>query len=390
MGKVINPNLKHLRGCLIRNSRGAILEGSSRSGKTWSSVDFIVYLCSNNKGLVINIVRETYNSFKTTLYNDFAKRLDMIGIPNPFSTVQDIAQFNLFGNKINFIGADKAQKYLGAGCDYFYINEALDVKRDVFDQLEMRCRKFWWMDYNPSAVSHWIYDSVIPRKDVEYLKTTWRSNPFITQQERNKILSYEPTEENKTLGTADEYNWKVFGLGERTAKTGAIFPDYTVVDNLPDSYDTRVFGLDFGYSVDPASVIEMRKDGNNVYIEEVLYETHLLNEQLFNKIKERVGRELVIADSAEPKSIAQLKQLGLRIRPVEKGKDSINYGINLLKEKRIHITKKSVNLLKEIQEYSYEVKRGEVSDKPVDDFNHAIDAMRYAGMYLLRKRREIV
>ena len=113
-----NPNLIHCVNC-SRKGLNIALEGSGRAGKTWSVIDFLVMYCSKNDRQTINIIRETYNSFKTTLYLDFARRLPDWGIDSPFGVVKDIPQFNLFGNQINFLGADNPNRFLGAGCDVF-------------------------------------------------------------------------------------------------------------------------------------------------------------------------------------------------------------------------------------------------------------------------------
>lgn len=179
MAKVYNKNLKHLIKSLKNGYRGAVLEGSSRSGKTWSSIDFIVYLAARSeKPETLNIIKETYNSFKTTLYEDFNRRLPDFGIYSPFADKQEVTTFNIWNLKINLIGADKPSKFHGAGSDYFWSNESIYISRDVFDQAEMRCRKFWWMDYNPSTSKHYIFDMIIPRKDVSFCKTTFLDNPF--------------------------------------------------------------------------------------------------------------------------------------------------------------------------------------------------------------------
>lgn len=151
MGRVVNPNLTYLHKSYLKDKKsGALLEGSSRSAKTWSSIDFIVYICSKiSESDTINIIKETYNSFKTTLYDDFNRRLPMYGISSPFADRQEVKQFKLFGNKINLLGAENESVFSGNSCDWAYFNEMLDISKNVFDDTEQRCRKFWWGDYNP-------------------------------------------------------------------------------------------------------------------------------------------------------------------------------------------------------------------------------------------------
>ena len=144
--------------------------------------------------MVFNVVKETYNSFKTTLYDDFSKRLKHIRIKLIHSSgAKEVATFKIFNHKVNFLGADKPSKFHGASCDYLWINESLDVARAIWDQAEQRCRIFWWMDYNPSVTIHYVFDNIIPRKDVRFIKTTYLDNPFISKAELRKVLSYEPT-----------------------------------------------------------------------------------------------------------------------------------------------------------------------------------------------------
>jgi phage terminase large subunit len=188
-GHIINPNLLQSTKAFNSGKSGIVQEGSSRSGKTWADIDFFVWLCSNvESGATINIIKETYKSFKTTLYDDFNRRLPMYGIQSPFADKQEVNQFRLFENKINLLGADSESVYHGVSCDYFWINEALDVSQQVFDQSEQRCRKFWIMDYNPKVTEHWVYDRVTNRDDIIFLKTTLLDNPYVTPMEKRKIL----------------------------------------------------------------------------------------------------------------------------------------------------------------------------------------------------------
>jgi phage terminase large subunit len=169
------------KGKLISGYRGAALEGSSRSGKTWGGVDLIINICLNlEESCTINIYRETYNEFKTTLYDDFKRRLDYYFLANPFHKAKEIQSFRIGKSTINFLGDGKH----GGGCDYAFYNEVMFIKNMVFDQSEMRCRKFWWADYNPSFTQHWFFDKVLGRKDVGFIRTTYNDNKFISMPEK--------------------------------------------------------------------------------------------------------------------------------------------------------------------------------------------------------------
>lgn len=361
-----------------------MLEGGSRSGKTWSVIDYILNIAAHERA-VINIIKETYNSFKTTLYDDFAKRLTGLEIENPFGKVRDIPSFNLFDCKINFLGADQASKFHGAACDYFWINEALDVDQSIFDQLEMRCRKAWIMDYNPKVSDHWIFDKVLKRSDVAFLKTTMLDNPYIGKWERKKILSYEPTPENIAAGTADDYMWKVYGLGERCAQSGLIFPYVNWIDMFPAEVDRNWFGLDFGYTVDPTALVRIANNGTNLYLKEELYEPIDSADVLYSVIAPAVGQNIIWCDSADPGMIKDLQRKGLRAFSVKKFPGSIQHGIDVMKRFTMNIVS-SPNFRKEQANYAWRTIQGIQVNEPIDQHNHLWDASRYGSQMELSKR----
>lgn len=385
MNKLINKNFSFTKLEIQSGKRGIILEGGSRSGKTWSVIDYIIFIATTQKGQVINIVKETYNSFKTTLYNDFAKRLDVLDIDNPFSKVRDVPSFTLFSTKINFLGADQDSKYHGAACDYFWINEALDVSQSIFDQLEMRCRKAWIMDYNPKLSVHWIYDKVLKRSDVALLKTTMIDNPFIGKNEKKKLLSYEPTPENIEAGTADDYMWKVYGLGDRCAQSGLIFPYVRWIDRFPDDVDRYWFGLDFGYTIDPTALVRIAVNGTNLYLKKELYSPIDSADVLHEIIAPIVQKSLIWCDSADPQMIRDLQRNGLRAFPVKKFPGSIQHGIDVMKRFSLNIVNCD-DFKTEQANYAWRTIQGIMINEPIDKYNHLWDASRYACQMELAKR----
>lgn len=388
----INPNLLHLNNSL-KTHRGSVLSGSSRSGKTYSSIHFIILLCSRTKTpLTINIVKETYNSFKTTLYDDFNRILPQFGLYNPFQDKKEVDTFEILGCKINFLGADKPSKFHGASCDYLYINESLDISQEIFDQAEMRCRVFWWMDYNPKLTQHWIFDKVVTRPDVSFLKTTFRHNPFISKAEKNKILSYEPTKENIANGTADDYMWSVYGLGEKTPPEGLIFKNITYIDQWPNDI-APVYGLDFGFTTDPTALVKAGEQGNNIYFELLLYQPTYTPELINDYCTaQNIPINLpCFADCADKytaqnkgtiEMVNDLYNLGWdNIQKIHKT-NSVMYWLSKLKDKKIHIVNNHlVNYAKKEQEnYRLKTVNGIAVNQPIDAYNHFWDAARYAFM----------
>lgn len=388
----INKNLVHLIQSFKAGYEGDVLEGGSRSGKTWSSVDFIMFLCSKvERNATIHILRETYQSFKTSLFEDFQRRLPMYGIKNhPFGTVQNISQYNLLGNNLHFLSADKPTKALGSGCDYFFGNEALEISKAIFDQKEQRCRKFWWLDYNPFYTQHWIFDNVLKREDVAFCHSTMLDNPFISKKERKKILSYEGTKFNITQGTADKFLWEVYGLGIKAAMQGRIFKNVDYIDEFPNLAYT--YGMDFGFTSDPNAIVKCAEDGDDLYYQLESYvpmETpEIIHEYaLARKIDIHVP---ITADSADKytgenkgtvEMVEGLKKLGWRIDKVSKTK-SVMYWLLQMKQKRIHIVKNDFygDAKNEAEKYHFQEVNGILINQPYDKFNHFWDAARYDFM----------
>lgn len=397
---------------------GCVLEGSSRSSKTWSGCFFILYLAlvrHKNEGCVINIYRETYNEFKTTLYDDFKRVLDMFGLPNKFRDNEEIKSFKIGKSRIYFLGDGKH----GGSCDYAFFNEAMMIKQSVFDQVEMRCRRFWWMDYNPSVTQHWVFDKILHRSDVAFLRTTFRNNKFISASELNKILSYEPwlpgsyevTTEGDLLyngepiddrnlppphptnieqGTADEYMWKVYGLGLRGAMQGQIFKLVHWIDRFPDLAHT--FGLDFGFTNDPSVLVKFAKEGRNIYAEILFYQPIPTPDELDECLK-AVGVSKYVpitADSADRyvsesqgvfQMVTDLFDRGWEISKVSKTK-SVAYWLTDMKSCKIHIVKNHLyqKAKTEYENYVWKEVNGILINQPNDKFNHFWDAFRYAYM----------
>ncbi len=427
-----NPNYEFLhtaikeqkyneQGELIKGFRGCGLEGSSRSGKTWSGIDIIMWLCLHvEESCTINIYRQTYNEFKTTLYDDFKRRLDDYGLPNPFHNAKEVKSFKINKSTIYFLGDGKH----GGGCDYAFFNEVMFIDNKVFDQTEMRCRKFWWADYNPSVTSHWFFEKVLTRPDVGFLRTTYLDNKFVSVQERNKILSYEPWKpnsyivkdnvllcynkqtkkvepitsknqppphvENVQQGTADEFMWKVYGLGMRGAMKGVIFAHVEYVDEFPDiGYS---YGLDFGFTTDPTALTKCAEDENNIWIELLCYEPIETPEAISNFMDSiGVDRDLPITCDSSDKYTGEnkgtvemvkgLRKQGWKTSKVSKTK-SIMFWLQSMKSKKIHIVKNHMyqQMKKEQENYTMREINGIPINQPIDKFNHAWDSARYRHM----------
>jgi PBSX family phage terminase large subunit len=376
--KLINKNFRALVNAYKSGIRGVVLEGSSRSGKTWSGIDFQLYLTSySSERIIINNVRETYNSFKTTLFDDYDKRLNQINLKSPFQN-KDVTTFNLLGNKVNFIGADKVSKFHGMGSDFFFINEALNgIEKSFFDQLEQRCRQLWWLDYNPSASDHWVFD-LEKRPDVVFVKSTFLDNPFISKHEKAKILSYDPgNPENIANGTADDYMWQVYGLGLRASPEGLIYPKVKWIDELPEDYEAEFYGADWGYTIDPTAIVRIRISGRNLYAKLLTYTPIESDDDCLEVIRKIDAKGEFWADSENLTRIAHIRRGGINIFPAKT--KNIKFGIGKVKNFNIHLVRDPA-AKKEAENYKWRMIDGIQLNEPVDKYNHMWDAIRYAAV----------
>lgn len=299
------------------------------------------------------------------------------------------------GSEFAFVGVDEPQKLHGRKQDYAWFNEAMELEYQEFTQILIRTKKQVIIDYNPSQESHWIYDKVIPRDDCTFIKSTYKDNPFLDQEIVREIERLEPTPENTKQGTADEVSWKIYGLGERAAHRGLIFSKAKVVKELPPQLEWKqhFYGMDFGFTNDPSVLAQVVVAHGELWLDEIFYRRGLTN--VHNKdnasqqsIEGLLGTyeikksKIIWADSAEPKSIAEIRSAGYNIQSAQKGPDSVRAGIEMMLRYNLNITERSLNAIKEKNNYKWKEDRsGTVTNEPIDNFNHFWDAVRY-GVYM--------
>ena len=344
-------------------------QGGTRSGKTYSLLQLLIVKAFENKGKVFTIVRKSLPSLKMTAYRDFFEILNNLDLYSETDHNKSDYTYNLNGNLFEFVSLDQPQKKRGARRDFLFCNEANELSWEDFFQLLVRTTDKIWLDYNPSDSFHWIYDKLLIRDDVSYIQTTYKDNPFLEQTIVDEI--------ERLQGTDDDY-WRIYGLGERGLSRATVF-QFEMADDPKGKLVS--FGLDFGFTNDPTALVQVYKDGNDLYIHEMMYHTQLTNSDIGEKFAELglTRYDEIWADSAEPKSIEELHRMGWNIKPTAKGADSIMAGIDILKRHKIYLTKGSDNAVREFQNYKWqEDKNGNLLNKPIDKFNHAIDAVRYA------------
>lgn len=363
------------------NKEGFVLEGASGSGKTWDVLNFILLYAQHNsdRSKRISIFREKYSDCRETVLEDFLTIIKKHGIYREAHHSKSHPQrYELFGNMVRFSGLENMGSH-GKRNDLSYGNEAMEITKQSFKQINQRTNEAFILDYNPSFTDHWIYDEVIPRDDTKFFRSVMLQNPFLPIGQRQEILRYEPTEKNIQQGTADEYMWSVYGLGIRSAPEGLIFQHVTWIDKFPTGIEKIYFGSDIGKTQSPSTVVKVGVLGDNIYLEKLAYAPTPSPNEYIPMIRHTVGDNVVWADSAEPGYISEARRAGLQVYAVNKFAGSITYGISVIKKYKVHIVD-CPEWRKEQSNYKYTEIRGIKLDEPVDDFNHCWDAARYAAM----------
>ena len=342
---------------------------------------------SESKKLV-SVVAESIPHLKRGAYRDFLKILMEAGLYREEYHNKTDFTYQLANFYFEFFSADNDAKLRGARRDVLYVNECNNISYDSFTQLEIRTREKIFLDFNPVS-QFWVHTKILNMEKVAFIKSTYKDNvdhltgkPLLEQSIIDAIESRKPIfDEVGNLISGDEQFWKVYGLGEIGSLEGVIFNNWETCEQIPEFGKWTAYGLDFGFTNDPTAIIKVVYQGGELWVEELCFETGLTNPDIVKKLRSfGVGTlEDIIADSSEPKSIAEIRRGGFRaIRGVKKGKDSINMGIDVMKRFKINIHKKSINLIDEFSNYQWtKTKDGEYLNKPIDNYNHGIDAFRY-------------
>lgn len=355
--------------------RVKVIRGGTSAGKTFGIIPILIDKAIREPGLEISIVSESIPHLRRGALKDFLK------IMMATKRYRDI-QFNKStlkytfqnGSYIEFFSVDQPDKLRGARRTILYVNECNNVDFDSYYQLAIRTSGDIWLDYNPTSL-FWVDKEVLTTNDVDFITLTYLDNEALPE---SIIKEIESAKEKAKHSSYWENWWKVYGLGQTGSLEGVCIKDWKEID-LPNEARILCYGMDFGYSNDPTSLVAMYKYNDSYIFDEVIYKKGLLNNDISNLIKSNDIKDIVYADSAEPKSIAELNHYGHSILPVKKGKDSIMYGINLLNQNKIYITSRSKNLINELRNYTFmSDKMGNTLNKPIDAYNHAIDSMRYA------------
>lgn len=374
---VFDKLLKHFVDPQIR---GIASKGGTRSSKTWSTLQLLHLLAeAAQTPLVISCVAATLPMVKRGMLRDFRSMLLAEGVwdENRYNKTEGCYSYGN-GSVIEFFGCDNAGKVHGPARDVLFVNEAQGIPREIFRQLDIRTRRKVIIDFNPVR-KFWGETEFVGNRYVT-INSTYRDNPYLTKEQVHAI------EKNKK----DANWWRIYGEGLTGGVEGNVYPEYSVIEDLPEGTTGRAIGLDFGFVNDPTAIVDVRFHGWDLYVDLLCYETGLLNSHIADYLTgQGLQRQATVCDSAEQKSIVELQGRHIMAIPCVKGRGSVAAGIAQVKQFKLHVTKRSVKLLDELDNYKWikDEATDTFTNEPTDANNHALDAVRYAVDYLIRRYR---
>lgn len=353
--------------------------GGTSASKTISIllilIDKAISYANKGEPLLISVVSESLPHLKRGVMRDFLNIMEGHGYFKRYGDAAWNRTDYIFtfgpGVKIEFFGVDTPDKVRGPRRDILFMNEANNCPFESFEQLEVRTKKEIWLDWNPTN-EFWFYTEIEPyrQKDLDFITLTYKDNEALDPA---IVASIEARKHNESW-------WKVYGLGQLGEVEGKIYRDWAIIPKIPHEARLERLGLDFGYANDPAALIALYYYNGGYIVDELLFRRQMSNRQIADYVKNSAfPNVLVIADSAEPKSIAEMQEYGLNIIGAQKGPGSVNQGIQYVQDQRISMTQRSTNLIKAYRNYMWQTDRdGNIIDKPDHYLSDIMDAVRYA------------
>lgn len=354
-----------------------IVPGGTSAGKTFGIIPILIDKAARKPNSEISIVSESIPHLRRGALKDFEfiMRATNRWVEGSFNKAYLKYTFQN-GSFIEFFSADQPDRLRGARRHILYVNEANNIAWEAYNQLAIRTSEEIWLDYNPTH-EFWTTTELKEDPDSEFLTLTYKDNEALSV---NIVKEIEKAKQKAKTSSYWDNWWKVYGLGQTGSLEGGIFYNWKITHAVPAEARLIGCGLDFGYSNDPTALIAVYKHNEDRILHEILYKTGMVN----SEIAQFVPKIITYADSAEPKSIEEIRRLGAHIFPVEKGRDSINFGIQVMQNQNYLVTESSTNLIKELRNYCWDTdKTGKTLNKPIDKYNHAIDAVRYHEMMTL-------
>lgn len=367
-----------IKKILNLKKRIKIIQGGTSAGKTFGILPVLIDKAARHEGIEISVVAETIPHLRRGALKDFLKIMKWTGRFFEDRFNKSLLRYEFAnGSVIEFFSADDSSKLRGARRDILYINECNNVTFDSYNELAIRTRKEVYLDFNP-ANEFWVHTELKDEPDSDFLILTYKDNEAL---DKSIVDQIEKNRDKAKTSTYWANWWKVYGEGQLGMLEGVVFSNWKQIDTIPKEAKLLGIGLDFGYTNDPTAIIEIYNYNGQRIVNELAYQTGLLNSEIAKLLPKNV---VVYADSSEPKSIDEIKRYGITIKGVTKGKDSINYGIDVIQRNEYLVTSNSQNLIKELRSYVWDTdKQGKRLNKPIDFNNHAIDAFRYHEMETL-------
>lgn len=356
-----------------------VIQGGTSASKTISILLYLIgYAQTDKRKTLTSIVSESIPHLKRGAIRDFKNIMQEHSYwkDSDWNVVDSTYTFET-GSQIEFFSSDNGDKLRGARRDRLFINEANNVAFDAFEQLEVRTKQFIILDFNPTN-EFWLFTDVLnKRDDIDYITLTYKDNEALSAE---IVKSIEQRRERKGW-------WTVYGEGQLGEVEGKIYKDWEIIDEIPHFARLERFGLDFGYTNDPSSLVAIYYSNGAYIFDEILYQKGMSNKQIADTINNQ-QQALVIGDSAEPKSIDEIKSYGISIIGAKKGPDSVRQGIQYVQNQRVYITKRSTNIIREYRNYLWVTdKDGKILNEPEHAFSHSMDAIRY-GMDSLKPSQD--
>jgi phage terminase large subunit len=363
---------------LSLNGRIKIIQGGTSAGKTFGILPILIDKCAKENGLEVSVVAETIPHLRRGALKDFLKIMRWTNRYFDDRFNKTLLRYDFAnGSSIEFFSADDASKLRGARRDILYINECNNVTFEAYNELSIRTKKEVYLDFNP-ANEFWVHKELKDEPDTDFIILTYKDNEALDESIVSQI------EKNRDKAATSSYWanwWRVYGLGQVGSLEGVVFTNWKEIDTIPNEAKLIGIGLDFGYTNDPTAAIEIYNYNGTRIINELVYRTGMVNSDIAKILPSGV---IIYADSSEPKSIEEIRRQGKTIKGVTKGADSINYGIDVMQRQDYLVTKQSTNLIKELRSYCWDTdKQGQRMRRPIDHYNHAIDALRYHEMEAL-------
>lgn len=357
-----------------------IIQGGTSAGKTFGIIPVLISKAAKTPNLEISIVAESIPHLRRGALKDFINIMKWTSRFFEGRFNKSLLRYD-FGNGsyIEFFSADDSSKLRGARRDILYINECNNVTFEAYNELSIRTKREIFLDFNP-ANEFWVHTELKHEDDSDFLILTYKDNEALDDRIVKEI------EKNRAKATTSSYWanwWRVYGLGEIGMLEGVVFSNWKMIDTIPNEAKLIGYGLDFGFTNDPTAIIEIYNYNGQRIVNEIVYQTGLVNNEISKKLQKNV---IAYADSSEPKSIEEIRRTGQLIKGVTKGQDSVNFGIQIMQSQSYLVTAQSTNLIKELRAYCWDRdKTGKQMNKPIDNFNHTIDALRYHEMESLSK-----